>query len=64
MVTSMAVYPWDSGHENRRDMAFGFGFIGIATFIAGVITAATARGHLYDAVNIYNDGLAADNRNP
>jgi len=63
LITSVAVYPGDRGHENRRELGAGFGFAGLGLLTTSLVAAFTAPGHLYDAVNIYNDGLAA-NRKP
>ena len=62
LVTSLIVYPKDPGHNERREIAAGFGIAGIAALFASLVPAATAPGHLYDAVNIYNDGIAKQSK--
>jgi hypothetical protein len=58
LVTSLIVNPHDPGHGDRRDVAAGFAIAGAAALGASFIPAFTAPSHLYDAVNIYNDGIA------
>jgi hypothetical protein len=58
LATSVIVHPRDPGHDDRRNMAIGFGIAGFTALAASLIPALMAPGHLYDAVNIYNDGLA------
>jgi len=58
LVTSLIVYPQDSGHGDRRDVGVAFGIAGFAALAASLLPALTAPGHLYDAVNIYNDGVS------
>jgi hypothetical protein len=58
LVTSVAVDPHEPGHDGRRDLAAGFAIGGLAALTAGLVSAFTGYGHLYDAVNIYNDGSA------
>ncbi len=59
LVTSLIVQPQDPGHGDRRDVATALGAVGLAGLFASLIPAFTAPGHLYDAVNIYNDGISA-----
>src|SRR5580704_16688591 len=58
LVTSWIVAPQDSGHSDRRDVAAGFGVPGLVALVASFVPGFTAPGDLYDAVNIYNDGIA------
>jgi len=58
LVTSLIINPQDPGHGDRRDVAAGFGIAGFAALAASLVPAITAPGHLYDAVNIYNDGIS------
>jgi hypothetical protein len=58
LVTSLIVSPNDPGHGERRDIAAGFAVGALTAFAASLVPGVTAPGHLYDAVNIYNDGLA------
>ena len=58
LVTSLIVNPHDSVHKDRQEVALGFALAGLATLGASLVPAATALRHLYDAVNIYNDGVA------
>lgn len=57
LVTSLIVHPNDTGHGDRRDIATAFAVGGFAALAASVVPAFTAPGHLYDAVNVYNDGI-------
>lgn len=58
LVTSAIVASNDPRQVERRDISAGFFTGAAAAFVASMIPAFTAPGHLYDAVNIYNDGLA------
>jgi hypothetical protein len=57
-IPSLIVNPHDSVHKDRQEVALGFALAGLATLGASLVPAATALRHLYDAVNIYNDGVA------
>jgi hypothetical protein len=58
LVTSLSVEPHDPGHSDRRDIAAGFTIAAFTAIAASLFPAFTAPGHLYDAVNIYNDDIA------
>jgi hypothetical protein len=58
LVTSLIVNPYGPGHEDRQEASLGFAAAGFAALAASLVPALTAPGHLYDAVNIYNDGIS------
>ena len=55
LATAIAVNP--SGHGEHRDISTALAVTGFASLIGGTVVAATGISHIYDAVNIYNDGL-------
>jgi len=54
LATAIAVNP--SGHGEHRDISTALAVTGFASLIGGTVVAATGISHIYDAVNIYNDG--------
>ncbi len=58
LATAIAVVPRESGHDTRRDVAQGALVGGLALVVAAAVVIMTAPGHLYDAINIYNDEAA------
>ncbi len=62
LVTSVLVRPNDPGQEDHRNIATGFAVAGFTGLATSLVAAFTAPGHLYDAVNIYNDGVAKQSK--
>ena len=58
LVTAAIVHGNDPDSHVHRGVADGFLIAGLAAFLASPFVAATAPRHLYDAVNIYNDGVS------
>jgi hypothetical protein len=60
LATSIAVNP--SGHGEHRDLSGALAVTGFASLAGGAIMGFTRVSHIYDAVNIYNDGLGSIGR--
>lgn len=56
--TAIALNPNGHARGGERDASVILGISGIASVLAGGTVFMTAPSHLYDAVNIYNDGQA------
>jgi hypothetical protein len=56
LATAIAVNP--SGNGGHRDMSAALAVTGFASLTGGAVVGATGLSHIYDAVNIYNDGLS------
>jgi hypothetical protein len=56
LVTALSLNQDGHAQGDRRQAGLIFGISGFATLLAGGAVFITAPGHLYDAVNIYNDG--------
>jgi hypothetical protein len=56
LVTALSLNPDGHAQGDRRQAGLIFGISGFTTLLAGGAVFMTAPGHLYDAVNIYNDG--------
>jgi hypothetical protein len=56
LATSIAVNP--SGNGGHRDISAALAVTGFASLTGGAVVGATGLSHVYDAVNIYNDGLS------
>jgi hypothetical protein len=56
LVAALSLNPDGHAQGDRRQAGLIFGISGFATLLAGGAVFITAPGHLYDAVNIYNDG--------
>jgi hypothetical protein len=55
LATAIAVNP--SGNGGHRDISAALAATGFASLTGGAVVGATGLSHIYDAVNIYNDGL-------
>jgi hypothetical protein len=60
LATSIAVNP--SAHGEHRDLSAALAVTGFASLTGGAIMGFTSVSHIYDAVNIYNDGLRPTGR--
>jgi hypothetical protein len=57
LVGAIATHTNEPGHSVRNDVAAG-SLIGSLGFLTGFLAVfSTAPGHLYDAINIYNDSV-------
>jgi hypothetical protein len=57
LVGAIATHTNEPGHPVRNDVAAG-SLIGSLVFLTGFLAVfSTAPGHLYDAINIYNDSV-------
>lgn len=54
-----AVRPDTQGNPHNNDVPVGLLLGGLASLTVGTVLFLTAPPHIYDAVNIYNDGLDA-----
>jgi hypothetical protein len=45
------------GHQTRNGVAIGLEVGYFVSLIASLVVLSTGPGHLYDAINIYNDGV-------
>jgi hypothetical protein len=62
LVTAVALNPNGHAQGEQRQAGLIFGISGLTTLLAGGAVFVTAPSHLYDAVNIYNDGRAGAGR--
>ena len=58
LVGGVATHTNECGHAVRNDVATGLVLGSLGFLIASLATMATAPGHLYDAINIYNDSVS------
>ena len=57
LVGALATHTDEPGHGVRNDIATGTLLGSLGLLIGSLSVLSTAPGHLYDAVNIYNDNL-------
>jgi hypothetical protein len=56
-VPGLALNTTEPGHMDRKIAARGSAGAGMAAAMGALIAIVLSRHHLYDAVNIYNDGI-------
>jgi hypothetical protein len=57
LVAGGVMFKEGTGHQTRNGVAIGLEVGWLVSWIASLATLSTGPGHLYDAINIYNDGV-------
>ena len=57
LIAGGVMFKDGDGHQTRNGVAIGLEVGWLVSWIASLATLSTGPGHLYDAINIYNDGV-------